>query len=320
MHRLLKSFGILTTFGTYLILVMGAVVTKTGSGEGCGDTWPLCHGELIPSSVDLELIIEYSHRIVSALVGLFVVIFAIWTVKALPKRPEVKWFALSSIFFILFQGALGAMAVVFGQSDAVLALHFGFSLLCFTFVLLLLVEVYRDKPAAQSRSRVAVTDVSNKFRYLVWSAVVYVYAVVYTGAYVRHADATMACPDWPLCHGKWIPSLTGVEGIQFGHRIAAALSFILIAYIAYLAVRHYRERKDIYWGSLAAFILVILQIVSGGLTILTGINLFTSIIHSTIIAFLFGVNCYLALQVRKATDQRQGGKVATSAQPKDATI
>lgn len=296
MRKLLKGFGLLSTFGTYLILVMGAVVTKTGSGEGCGQSWPLCHGELIPSSVNIELLIEYSHRIVSGVVGLIVLIFAIWAVAALRKRPAVKWFAFGSVFFIVLQGALGALAVVFGQSDAVLALHFGFSLLCFTCVLLLTFQVFQTDRSSSGQ----VPDVSNKFRYLVWGSAVYVYFVVYTGAYVRHAGASMGCADWPLCNGKLIPPLTGIEGIQFGHRIAAALSFILIAYITYLAVRHFKQRKDIYLGSLTAFALIVLQVVSGGLTVLSGINLITSIVHTTIVSVLFGVLCYISLQVRKS--------------------
>lgn len=316
MLRLLKSFGILTTFGTYLILLMGAIVTKTGSGEGCGDSWPLCHGELIPSSVNIELLIEYSHRIVSGIVGVLVLIFAIWTVAVLRKRSAVKWFAFGSVFFIVFQGALGAMAVVFGQSDAVLALHFGFSLLCFACVLLLTFQVFQwNQP-----TKTSLSDVSNTFRYIVWAAAVYIYVVVYTGAYVRHAGASMGCADWPLCNGQLIPPLTGIEGIQFGHRIAAALSLILVACMTYMAVRYYKQRKDVYWGSVTAFVLMVLQVLSGGLTVLTGVNLITSIIHTTIVSGLFGVVCYIALQVRKPTGHRQGRDVSETNLAHDATI
>lgn len=313
MLRWLKAFGILTTFGTYVILVMGAVVTKTESGEGCGRSWPLCHGELIPSSVNIELLIEYSHRIVSAFVGLTVLIFGIWAVLALPKRPLVKWFAFGSIFFIVFQGGLGAGAVVWGQSDLVLALHFGFSLLCFTGVLLLTFEVFKAGKSAGGQ----ISDVSNKFRFVVWSSVVYVYIVVYTGAYVRHADAVFGCKGWPLCNGKVIPPLTGIEGIHFGHRVASLLSLILIAYMFVLA-RQFRERRDVYWGSAASFILIILQTLSGALAVWSDVNLVTSLIHSTLVACLFGVLCYVALQARKSVGE--GQYAAEAAEPENVPV
>ena len=43
----------------------GALVTKTGSEDGCGASWPLCHGALLPQNLPIATIIELSHRAVS---------------------------------------------------------------------------------------------------------------------------------------------------------------------------------------------------------------------------------------------------------------
>ena len=51
MNKGLKWVSILTTVGMFLVLIMGALVTKTGSAEGCGNTWPLCHGKFAPPIV-----------------------------------------------------------------------------------------------------------------------------------------------------------------------------------------------------------------------------------------------------------------------------
>ena len=40
---------------------------KTGSADGCGSSWLLCHGALIPEFFPIDTIIELSHRAVSAL-------------------------------------------------------------------------------------------------------------------------------------------------------------------------------------------------------------------------------------------------------------
>ncbi len=48
------------------VIVFGAWVRITGSGAGCGDHWPTCHGELVPRSPSVQTLIEYTHRIFEA--------------------------------------------------------------------------------------------------------------------------------------------------------------------------------------------------------------------------------------------------------------
>ncbi|MDQ2683679.1 MAG: heme A synthase, partial [Chloroflexota bacterium] len=48
MVRRLRILAIIGTVGMCLVLLMGATVTDTGSGEGCGRSWPLCHGNFLP--------------------------------------------------------------------------------------------------------------------------------------------------------------------------------------------------------------------------------------------------------------------------------
>src|SRR5690625_6594095 len=77
MIRTLKSLGIVSSLGMLFILLGGALVTKTDSGAGCGESWPLCHGELIPSNITPELVIELSHRLVSSVMGITIVLLAV---------------------------------------------------------------------------------------------------------------------------------------------------------------------------------------------------------------------------------------------------
>ena len=74
LHRALKWLSVLTTVGMLFILIGGALVTKTDSGMGCGRSWPLCHGKLIPDEITSELIIELAHRVVSGSVGIMVIV------------------------------------------------------------------------------------------------------------------------------------------------------------------------------------------------------------------------------------------------------
>ena len=101
MHRSLKWFSVFTTIGMLFILLGGALVTKTDSGMGCGRTWPLCNGQIIPDEVTIELIIELAHRIVSGTEGIMVLILSIWSWKEIGHIRETKFLSFSySLFFI----------------------------------------------------------------------------------------------------------------------------------------------------------------------------------------------------------------------------
>ena len=46
-------------------ILAGAIVRATGSGSGCGASWPTCNGNIIPEFIDTPTIIEYTHRVLS---------------------------------------------------------------------------------------------------------------------------------------------------------------------------------------------------------------------------------------------------------------
>src|SRR5690242_7822922 len=68
----LRWLAALATLGMWLVLVMGAAVTNTGSAQGCGRSWPLCNGQFVPEFT-VETAIEYSHRAVTGIEGLLIV-------------------------------------------------------------------------------------------------------------------------------------------------------------------------------------------------------------------------------------------------------
>lgn len=81
MIKTLKWLSIVSTVGMLFLLLGGALVTKTGSADGCGDSWPLCEGEFLPSNITPELVIELSHRLVTGVVGFAVVALTIMAWK-----------------------------------------------------------------------------------------------------------------------------------------------------------------------------------------------------------------------------------------------
>jgi cytochrome c oxidase assembly protein subunit 15 len=278
------------------VLIGGALVTKTGSGAGCGNSWPLCHGELIPSKITFELVIEFSHRLVSGIAGITVLILSIWSWKTIGHIRETKFLAILSVFFLVLQALIGAAAVKWGQSDAVLALHFGISLISFASVLLLTLLIFEIDKKFDTKQLL----IDKKMQFHMIGIIIYSYIVVYTGAYVRHKGASLACPDWPLCSRRASGFPTTLhEWIQMGHRFAAGLIFIWITYTTWLAIKRYKNQKVIYWGWIIAFILICFQVISGALVVISGLNLFIALAHALIIACLFGLLSYFLLLVSR---------------------
>lgn len=304
MQRGLKWLAVSATLVMLLILLGGALVTKTESGAGCGKSWPLCHGELIPSEITPELVIELSHRVVSGAGGLLVLALSVWAWFALKHVKEARFLAVVSFFFLLLQALIGAAAVVWGQSDAVLALHFGISLISFASVFLLTLMVFEVDKKFDASSVL----LDSKMKFHIYGVIIYSYIVVYTGALVRHTNASLACPSVPFCSQNRFFPVQMHEWVQMGHRFAATLIFvwILIAFIH--AYKCYRNQKVVYYGWMVAFILVSLQVVSGVTIIFTRLNLFVALLHALIISCLFGVLSYLTLvatRSKKAPVQNQ---------------
>ncbi|SDW56101.1 cytochrome c oxidase assembly protein subunit 15 [Marininema mesophilum] len=296
MKRLLRILAVFASVGNFIILIQGAVVTKTGSGEGCGNTWPFCYGEVFPTYQTLELWIEYSHRIVSGMVGMLVVALTILAWLTYRREGSVKLFASASLFFILLQGLMGAAAVVWSQSQAVLALHFGLSLLSFASSTLLCIVLYQLKRSGETVAK-EQADVSQGLKLGIWGLAVYTYFVVYTGAFVRHMGASLACSEWPLCGGAWLPDMTTPQGIQLMHRFFAGLLFFMVLWLLIAIYKRYPKRGDLKRGAWIAFLLVLAQVFTGGLIVLTQLELLIALLHTTLIAAFFASLCYLAMQV-----------------------
>ena len=287
----LKAVSFAATFVMFLVILMGALVTNSGSAEGCGASWPLCDGKLLPAA-NIHSVIEYSHRAVSGIAAIVVVLMTVWAIRERRDRPEIPVLMYTAVLFLVLQALLGAAAVLWPQPDLVMALHFGVSLTAFAAVLLPTVLMLQMERGTTHRAK----PISASLNRLVWVSVIYVYAVVYSGAYVRHTNSHLACLDWPLCNGALIPTLSGAVGIQFAHRLAAALGLVLLAWLFVRARREREARPDIYWGSAASLGLMVLQVFSGAYVVLSHLTLTSMMVHSAVVTLLFGALSYLCLQ------------------------
>ncbi len=95
------------------VILWGAFVRATGSGAGCGSHWPLCNGQVVPRTPQVETLIEFFHRLTSGLAFLFVVVLLVWAFRAYPKKHRVRWTVSFSMLFMITEALVGAGLVLF---------------------------------------------------------------------------------------------------------------------------------------------------------------------------------------------------------------
>ena len=103
-----------------------------------------------------------------------------------------------------------------------------------------------------------------RFTKLAAFTVAMTFLLVVVGVVVRSTGSGLGCPEWPTCHGSWVPPFDNPHAIiEWSHRTTAAIVGILALATAIAALVAYRRRRAILWPALAALGLVIFQAALG---------------------------------------------------------
>ena len=191
-----------------LVVVLGAYTRLVDAGLGCPD-WPGCYGHLgVPTSneevaraeaafpaqpVDAEKAwTEMVHRYAATALG-----FMIFVILALVLKYRLPWRLPAALaVLVVAQGAFGAWTVTLKLWPQVVTIHLagGFA----TLALLWLLAITLRRPAWR------VAPALN--RLTTWALVALV-AQVALGGWLTSNYAALACPDFPTCHGEWLPTM-----------------------------------------------------------------------------------------------------------------
>lgn len=227
---------------TYLLIVLGAVVRITGSGLGCGDHWPLCNGHLFPPLDQIGTVIEWSHRLVAALVSALVIALVV-----------VNWRrSVVAVGLLVLQVVLGAITVKLELPAWSVVLHLGTAMLLLATLLILAASPETSPPVPLSTLWRGGTRLLTSLAFV----------TVLFGALTANLGAAAACGGFPLCNGQiWITA-GPLAVIQWTHRL---LAYSLAIAVTVWVVRG-RER-----GARIVLGLIVLQIAIGAATVLLGL-------------------------------------------------
>ena len=293
-NKALRWLAVVASIGMCLVLQQGTLVTNSGSAAGCGNTWPLCHGKILPEFSGVggaATAIEFSHRAAVPVESTLVILLAVGILWCWRYRREAPVLAPAMIFFLFLQAVLGAMAVAWPTSAEVLAAHFGISLLAFASIVLTMAFVWELGGAEALRD----WPLSAGIRWAVRGLLLYTYIVVYLG----HMCGTLV-PAWRawtgLCvTGRWYLRSSRVSPHNSVTASAPASSCC--------SSRVCSSRSGVSGPSVRISIgpaqlvscLSSLQALSGALVVETRVAVASTLLHAFIVSLLFVVEAYMWL-------------------------
>ncbi|MGB5810508.1 MAG: COX15/CtaA family protein [Polyangiales bacterium] len=98
---------------TVAVVLWGAFVRASLSGDGCGDHWPLCNGVVLPVEPSSKTIVELTHRVTSGLCWIATLAMWVWSLRLFRKGHPTRSAAGWSLLFMTTEALIGAGLVLF---------------------------------------------------------------------------------------------------------------------------------------------------------------------------------------------------------------
>ena len=261
-------YALLVAASTAVLIFAGGMVTSTGSGLSVPD-WPNTYGWFM-WTFPLEKMVggifyEHTHRLIASTVGFLIVVLAVWMWRV-ETRTWVRRLGYIALGAVITQGILGGITVLWYLPDAISIAHASLAEIVFCLTVTIALA---QSPGWKRAYRGPVDDAVLRKVAAATTAIVYVQILI--GATMRHTNAGLAIPDFPLAFGHLIPPQWDAKiAIHFAHRAGALVVSAFILATAGHVLFHHRARRELVRPSIVLLLLLPLQITLGALTVLTG--------------------------------------------------
>ena len=255
---LLHLYAVLVAVSTAVLIFAGGLVTSTGSGLSVPD-WPTTYGWFM-FTFPLEKMVggirfEHTHRLIASTVGFLILVLAVWLRLAEPRR----WVRRLGYVALRRRHHAGHprrhhRPLVPARSDLDRAREPGTARL-------LPDDFHRAGDIARMEARLFrcaarhPTIESCSASPLATTGLVYLQILI--GATMRHTDAGLAIPDFPLAFGHLLPPAWDPKiAVHFAHRVGALVVTLFAIATTGHVFFHHRSRPELWRPS--ALLLVLL--------------------------------------------------------------
>ena len=281
----LPGLFIATVVLVFILIVWGGIVRLSGSGLSI-PAWPLGpNGQVIPPA-QTRVMIEFTHRVLAMLVGFATLLLAI-LVYAKPRyRAALGGIMAIALVVLAIQILMGGRVVLEELGVERVVAHLLLAFLFFA-ILLRMTLIAQDVARGDSGQEPLPGVNVKGLKAMSHAAAGLVFLQAGLGAWVSSSGASMACPDFPTCHGTLFPRMEGLVGIHYAHRLGAYLVFAAVLALSIRSVSVPLPPRA-RWPLRLAGILVSLQIVLGVANVLLAVPLAVSAGHLATALALFG--------------------------------
>jgi cytochrome c oxidase assembly protein subunit 15 len=300
----LAWFAAIGSTWVFVLVALGALTTTIGAGMVFPD-WPLSNGSVNPHGwlTEIDKFAEHSHRLSGAVMGFVTIALAVW-LHLREERPWLRklgWWALA---IVIVQGIIGGKRVLLDGLavpgfDMTLGqmLRLPHGLLAQVYVCLLFAIV-----AGLSRPWVtgAVGQASPRVRVLGLVCVALLFVQLGIAVTMRHNHAPPAIGAFPEKGAALLPGYWNyLIGLQFAHRVMAALIGIAILAYGHLLWREKSLAPFVRAGSFILVAVICLQIYLGIQTVWTGRSVVMTTSHVVVGALTLATTFVVVFLTRR---------------------